>query len=173
MNKFLAGLLLIIVILNLQAQVVRDKDLQGLVDAERAFIRYAKEKNTRDAFIAFLADDAVTAAQGQGPRVGKKYLEDQKPNESYLHWELAFSDIASSGDFGFNTGPWEFREKKTDEKAVAFGQFVSAWKKDKDGKWKVIIDIGITHEEPKTPTTWTASSVKLKSSEKKNCSNQK
>ena len=35
-------------------------NLQAMVDAEHAFIQMAKEKNTRDAFLFFLTDDAIT-----------------------------------------------------------------------------------------------------------------
>ena len=150
------------------AQEFSDKNLQSLADAERAFSRMAKEKNNRDAFIAFLADDAVTSAPGQGPRIGKKYLEEQPPNESWLYWEPVYSDIAASGDFGFNTGPWEFRQKQTDEKPVAFGEFVSIWKKNAQGEWKVAIDIGIGHGAPKNkPALLSTSSIRLKPSASK------
>jgi ketosteroid isomerase-like protein len=130
------------------AQKINNADIQSLVEAERAFAAMAKEKNTREAFLFFLADDAVTSAPGLGPRIGKKHLEEQEPNEGYLHWYPVFSDIASSRDFGYNTGPWEFREKRSDEKPVAFGEFVSVWEKNAQGEWKVAIDIGIGHGEP-------------------------
>jgi ketosteroid isomerase-like protein len=139
------------------AQTIADPKLKELVDAEWAFINTAKEKNTRDAFIASLADDAVTF--GQEIQKGKEYLVIQQPNESWLYWEPVYSVIAASGDFGFNTGPWEFRQKKTDEKAVAFGQFVTVWKKV-NGAWKAAIDIGISHSAPAGKEIWRTSSVK-------------
>lgn len=144
------------------AQEFSDPDLQSLVNAERAFSQMAKEKNTRDAFIAYFNDDVVTSAPGQGPRKGKKHLEEQTPNESWLHWYPVFSDIAASGDFGYNTGPWEFRQKRTDENPVAFGEFVSIWKKNAQGEWKVAVDIGIGHAAPKGKPSLTTSAVKLK-----------
>jgi ketosteroid isomerase-like protein len=139
------------------AQTIADQKLKELVDAEWAFINTAKEKNTRDAFIASLADNAVTF--GQEIQKGKEYLVTQQPNESWLYWEPVYSVIAASGDFGFNTGPWEFRQKKTDEKAVAFGQFVTVWKKV-NGAWKAAIDIGISHGAPTGKEIWRTSSLK-------------
>jgi ketosteroid isomerase-like protein len=129
----------------LSAQEFKDTDLQGLANAERSFSAMAKEKNTRDAFLFYFADSAVSSAPGEGPRVGKKHLEAQQPNETWLYWYPVYSDISASGDFGFNTGPWEFRQKKTDEKPVAFGEFVSMWKKNANGEWRVAVDIGIGH----------------------------
>jgi ketosteroid isomerase-like protein len=147
----------------LSAQEFKNADLQSLSNAERAFSAMAKEKNTRDAFLFYFADSAVSSVPGQGPRIGKKYLEEQQPNESWLYWYPVYSDISSSGDFGFNTGPWEFRQKKTDEKPVAFGEFVSMWKTNANGEWKVAVDIGIGHGPVSTPvTTLNTSTTPLK-----------
>lgn len=141
------------------AQPKTDPVLKGLVDAEWKFINTAKEKNTRDAFIESLADDAVTF--GKEIQKGKDYLISQQPNESWLYWEPVYSVIAASGDFGFNTGPWEFRSKRTDEKAIAYGQFVTVWKKV-NGEWKAAIDIGISHDAPETKEAWKTSLLRSK-----------
>jgi ketosteroid isomerase-like protein len=141
------------------AQPQLDTDLQSLVDAEWAFIKMAKEKNTRDAFISFLADSAVTFAAA--PRIGKKHLEKQSDDASWLYWEPEYSDIAASGDFGFNAGPWELRENRSSEQAVAYGHFITVWKKV-DGIWKAAIDIGIAHTKPELKEPWTTSSMPLK-----------
>lgn len=148
------------------AQEFSDQNLQSLVNAERTFSQMAKEKNTRDAFIAFFNDDVITSAPGKGPQKGKKHLEAQTPNETWLYWYPVYSDIAASGDFGYNTGPWEFRPKHTDETPVAFGEFVSIWKKNAQGEWKVAVDIGISHEAPKATPSLTTSAIRLKPSKR-------
>jgi ketosteroid isomerase-like protein len=148
-------------ILLANAQEFADQNLQSLVNAERAFSKMAKEKSTREAFLTFFADNAVTSAPGKGPRIGKKHLEEQPANESWLYWEPIYSDIASSGDFGFNTGPWEFRQSRNDEKPIAFGDFVSIWKKNLQDEWKVVVDIGIAHPQAAEKTASTTSSMKL------------
>ena len=168
MTKVLSALIVFFTI-NAHAQEFKNKDLQSLVNAERAFSAMAKEKNTRDAFLFFFADSVVSSVPGQGPRVGTKSLQQQQPNEAWLYWYPVYSDVSASGDFGFNTGPWEFRQKKTDEKPVAFGQFVSMWKKNEQGEWKVVIDIGIAHGllTAHAITTVTTSSLPLKKSKSK------
>ena len=54
------------------------------------------------------------------------------------------TEIAASGELGYNTGPYEFREKP-DTKPVGYGEFFSFWKKQADGKWKVVLDQGCEH----------------------------
>jgi ketosteroid isomerase-like protein len=129
------------------AQTFPDKNQQSLIDAEFAFMMMAKDKNTREAFLYFLDDHAVTF-DGTGSHQGKKIWEDRTPDNALLYWEPEFSDIAASGDFGFNTGPWEYKPDRATEKPVAFGHFVTIWKKQDNGAWKAALDIGITHPAP-------------------------
>lgn len=152
-----------------RAQEFTNPDAKALMEAERNFSRMAKETNTRDAFLHFFADSVVTSAPGQGPRVGKKHLEEQTPNDSWLYWEPVYADVAASGDFGFDFGPWEFRPKKTDASPVAFGQFISVWKKYQ-GEWKVVADIGVSHDKPNSTHTQFRSPGKTKPSGKSNFS---
>jgi ketosteroid isomerase-like protein len=76
-----------------------------------------------------------------------------------LAWEIAYSDVAGSGDFGFNSGPWTYRAKKTDENPGAYGEFNSVWIKQANGAWKNVLDIGIVHGEHEGATTWKSSKV--------------
>jgi len=56
MKKLLSLSVTIFTFFLAQAQDFSNKNLQSLVDAERAFARMAKEKNTRDAFLANLIE---------------------------------------------------------------------------------------------------------------------
>jgi len=132
--------------------------LREIVDAERAFIEMARTQNRRDAFLFYLSDSAVTQGP-QGPMKGKSRIAAQPVREDWLFWEVAYSDIAASGDFGFNTGPWYYRPNRTDEKPVAFGEFNSVWKKQSDGSWKNILDIGISHGPSNDPVNWGTSRI--------------
>ena len=132
-------------------------DLQEMVNTERAFVQMAEDQNTRDAFLYYMTDDVITSGPN-GMLKGKEEIRKQEVSPGWLYWEIAFSDIASSGDIGYNTGPWEFRSNKTDEKAITFGEFNSIWKKQKDGSWKNALDIGIRHREPLQKVNWSTSS---------------
>lgn len=132
-----------------------------MIAAEEAFIKMAKEKNTRDAFLIALHDDAVTVGP-YGSVIGKAELKKQKPNASWLSWQVAYSDISSAGDLGYNTGPWQFYAARTDSLPVAWGHFHSIWKKQPDGTWNVMADIGITHDSTKVTEPRNTSSMPLK-----------
>jgi len=116
---------------------------QRLVDAERAFALLAKETNTRAAFLAYLTDESITF--GQGLHKGKARELASPANDNLLEWAPAFVDVAASGDFGYDLGPWQYRTHRTDPAPIAWGTFVTIWKKQPDGAWRVALDLGASH----------------------------
>jgi ketosteroid isomerase-like protein len=119
---------------------------RAMVDAERQFYQTGQEKGTRAAFLAFLADDAVVFRPG--PVNGKEAWGKRPETGLDLIWEPTFAAIARSGDFGYTTGPAKWRANKKEEKFIGYGQFVSIWRKQKEGSWKVALDCGIENPEP-------------------------
>jgi len=140
--------------------------LQEMVRTEQAFSKMAEEKNTRDAFLAFIADDGLLFRPGAVN--GKKWmlehpappLTDKKP---LLAWQPSYAGMAVSGDMGFTTGPWEARADIKDEKPSGYGHFVTVWKKQADGSWKFLVDLGISHPQSGGPQTlWTPADTSKK-----------
>ena len=132
--------------------------LQEMVKTEQAFSKMAEEKNTLDAFMAFIADDGLLFR----PRAvnGKKWMIEHPPpppknpdKKPLLAWQPKFAGMAASGDMGFTTGPWESKADIKDEKPQAYGHFVTVWKKQPDGSWKFVVDLGIDHPQSGGPQT--------------------
>lgn len=115
--------------------------VRAMVETERKFYQTGQEKGTRAAFLEFLADDAIVFRPG--PVNGKKTWSQRAETGLDLVWEPAFAAIARSGDFGYDSGPSKWRANKNEAKFTGFGHFVSIWKKQKDGAWKVALDCGI------------------------------
>lgn len=137
--------------------VAQDKqpagDLKSMVETERAFARLSAEKGTRQAFAAFIADDGILFRPG--PVLGKKWMvENPLPDSNtrpLLAWQPIFAFVSSAGDLGYTTGPWQYKKDIKDEKAAAFGNFMTVWKKQADGAWKFELDLGIGNPEPQIP----------------------
>ncbi|HEY9045916.1 MAG TPA: DUF4440 domain-containing protein [Ohtaekwangia sp.] len=142
MKKSLLYILSLTTLLPALAQEFTNNDLQSLVNAERAFSLQAKEKNTRDAFLANLTDESV--AFYPNTTKAKAFWEKAAAGTEWLYWQPVYADIAASGNFGYTTGPWSFRKDKSAE-ASAFGEYITVWKKQNDGNWKILIDAGINH----------------------------
>jgi ketosteroid isomerase-like protein len=122
------------------AGAVQATDFEDMVAAERAFAADAAARSTRDAFLAALADDALVFQPG--PTSGQRNWTARKPDKNRLEWTPALAEIASSGDFGYTVGPWRFTPEGATA-PVATGWFFTLWRKQADGKWKVLLDHGI------------------------------
>jgi ketosteroid isomerase-like protein len=146
-------LLLACVSLGVSQQAREKSALQSMVDTELAFARMAAEQGIRPSFMAFIAEDGILFR----PRAvrGKQWMIDHPVPPSNQHpllsWYPAVAEIARAGDLGYTTGPWEFKNDVHDAKPVAFGNFLTVWKKQADGSWKFAIDLGISGPQPNTP----------------------
>jgi ketosteroid isomerase-like protein len=126
-------------------EVDLDKALGSLIAAEKAYAKAAGEKGFRDASISAFADDAVIFAPN--PVNGKKFWQQTK-EDPVITWHPVFAAIARSADLGYTTGPAEFYKSRGEKKPVGFGNFVSIWRKDANGVWKVALDVGSNHAQP-------------------------
>jgi len=131
--------------------------LEEMVKTEQAFSKMAEEKNTREAFMTFIADDGLLFRPGAVN--GKKWmLEHPEPappagKKPLLAWQPNVAGMSASGDMGFTTGPWEAKGDIKDPKPVRYGHFVTVWKKQPDGTWRFVVDLGITHPQSGGPQT--------------------
>lgn len=98
-----------------------------------------------DAWASWFADDGAMIQEGAGEIRGRDAIRNavdylDTPGLS-LTWEPARADIAASGDLGWTTGTWEYRPSP-DAEPASRGRYVSIWRKQEDGRWKVVMDLG-------------------------------
>ena len=121
----------------------------GLVEAEKTFARASVAKGTKEAFLAVLNDESVIFRPRAVP--GRKWFQENPASPVQLSWEPEFADIAAAGDLGYTTGPWEVRRTPQDPPG-GFGHYVTVWRKQTGGEWKVAIDIGVGHDNVPKPS---------------------
>lgn len=151
MKKFISvALLLTFVTLGFATRTQEKPALQAMVETERAFAKMSEDQGTRPAFVAFIADDGILFR----PRAvqGKQWFAEhplpQSDKRPLLSWYPAVAGVARAGDLGYTTGPWEFKADIHDAKPVAWGHFLTVWKRQPDGSWRFAIDLGVSHSEP-------------------------
>lgn len=128
------------------AELSPNEAANAMVDAERRFYQTGQEQGTRAAFLAFLADDGIVFRPG--PLNGKEVWGKRPETGFDLIWEPTFAAMSRSADLGYDTGPAKWRANKKEEKFAGYGHFISIWKKQEDGSWKVALDVGIEHPKP-------------------------
>jgi ketosteroid isomerase-like protein len=125
-------------------------EVDPLVQAERAFAATVKDKGLKAGFLSVMDDESVLFRPGPVP--GRKNTEGSADTVAVLEWEPAFAAMTKSGNYGFTTGPWQVRPKPKSE-PVAFGHYLSIWRKTDKG-WRLILDCGTaTEEAPVQPYT--------------------
>jgi ketosteroid isomerase-like protein len=111
-----------------------------LAEKEREFSHSAETRGFIGAFIAYFDDSCI--AFYPEPKFAKHVLTGEPESQASLVWRPTFVEVSFSGDFGFTTGPSEYRAGGVSDSSVYYGHFVSVWKKNRDGEWKVILDVG-------------------------------
>jgi ketosteroid isomerase-like protein len=118
---------------------------QSLVDAERAFAAHSVRTTMREAFLAHLHPSSVMF--NPAPVNGIELYTGLPSREGQLAWGPEVVDVAASGDFGYSTGPHQFR-KTPDSPVIRQGYFCSVWVRSATEPWKVLIDLGSSQPQP-------------------------
>src|SRR4030095_662354 len=139
------AIVLVCVATSLAQQTV--SPLKSLVETEQAFAKASEVQGTREAFAAFIANDGILYRPGavNGKQWMKEHPLPASPTRNLLAWQPIFAHVADAADLGYTTGPWEYKDNIKDEKPSGFGDFVTVWKKQPDGSWKFVVDLGISH----------------------------
>jgi ketosteroid isomerase-like protein len=119
--------------------------LASLVEAERAFARKSVETSVRESFLAFFADDGINF-QPAPTKTRAAILSRPAPAARppvTLNWFPVHGDIASAGDLGYTTGPYLLTDNSPQQSPPAYGYYFSVWRKQPDGAWKVVLDLGV------------------------------
>ncbi len=128
----------------------REKEIRAL---EAAMMAAAAEKGA-DGYMSFYAEDAVELGNGSPALLGKEtigrtmsFLNDKN---NRLTWTPVHVDVSESGDLAYSFGNFEFHSvDKSGKPTIEHGKYTTIWKKQKDGRWKVVLDMGNSSPEPK------------------------
>ena len=111
----------------------------------------------RKAFAALWAEDAAIFPPGSPVVVGLEGILAEwdpilsKPDVS-LTWSPDRVELAGSGDLGYTYGKYRWNGKGLDgEPMVRNGKYVTIWRKERDGKWRVVVDLGTPSDPPSMP----------------------
>ncbi len=110
-----------------------------------------------EGFGSFLAEDAATLRPDKPVISGRDaflaaWTSLLTNHALSIKWKPLTASISSAGDLGFTVGAYEIT--RTDEKGkqiVATGKYVTIWRKQHDGSWKVVFDTGVTDTPPEAP----------------------
>lgn len=114
--------------------------------SESAFQRSIASDGPKAAFTYYLLSDAVLFKPNAIKGV-EYYRSHNDLDGLTLVRRETDADVSSNGLLGYTTGDWRLYEKGKSEASAKFGQFVTIWKKDLAGQYRIALDIGITHDK--------------------------
>jgi len=117
-----------------------------LMDLDRQF---DKDTSTGgiDAWVSYFADDGVMVTKGDDLK-GREEIYESMGNAFSLpgfslRWEPVDAKVSDDGSLGYTYG--KYVRKYLDDKGnevLADGKYTTIWKKQDDGSWKIVLDMG-------------------------------
>jgi ketosteroid isomerase-like protein len=116
-----------------------EQEREALLAVDREWSQTTKEP---EKFVTYFAEGGAIYPPGSPVVTGaeairKTYTEMSSAPGFALSWTPAKADVAASGDIGYTTGAYQAMMGGTAET----GKYVTVWKKQGDGSWKVTDDI--------------------------------
>ncbi len=111
-----------------------------VVEAERAFAAASVRDGQHEAFLAHLADTAITF--DPLPTPARPHHEGKPHASTVLTWGPSWVAVSSSGDLAFSSGPWQILGPDSNKIKSLTGWFFSVWRLQPGGDWKVVVDSG-------------------------------
>jgi ketosteroid isomerase-like protein len=134
--------LLVLLLLSACAQPdLSEQSKKEIIAADLAMCEQAVKEGFNTALLAYADDSVIKPAEGHFPVVGKAALAEfwkGKPGTTGITWSPFRAEAARSGDIGYTFGNWKFVHGDS----TFYGNYFTAWKKQKDGKWKFVVDGG-------------------------------
>jgi ketosteroid isomerase-like protein len=127
-----------------QTPVSQPTTADTLKRMEAEFMQAAAARGSQ-GYMSYYAEDSVEIPNGADFLTGKGTIAktmgflDDKNNS--LTWTPIGADV--SGDLGYTYGSFEFRSRDASGKTtINRGKYTSIWKRQNDGSWKVVLDMG-------------------------------
>jgi ketosteroid isomerase-like protein len=132
--------------LGCQSGLDREKEQSKLLQTDIEFSKKSVDVGAAEAFNQYLASDAVQLPAQADPIMGRDSIYSRMKASSgkyILQWEPKKAEVSKSGDMGYTWGTYSITsEDEKGLKRTSYGKYLNVWKKQNDGLWKVLIDIG-------------------------------
>jgi len=125
----------------------RAADERAVREADAAWSKAVAAKDVEGS-VSFFAEDAVALQPNVPMLTGKesirKWVSEHMASPGYSgSWQASKVEASRGGDLAYTVGTYESALNDPKGKPVTDrGKYVTVWKKQPDGKWKAVADIG-------------------------------
>jgi ketosteroid isomerase-like protein len=149
------ALILLVVSQSCNQYVDPQKEADALMELDRQFSIHSEEFGANHAFLDYIDDEAVLLRSNRYPIIGRENIVElfSKPDTGFvLTWEPSYATVSKSGDLGYTYGIYKTETLSPEGNIeIAYGTYVTIWKRDEKGKWKFVLDTGNPGLERKKP----------------------
>jgi len=126
-----------------------EEETAALLDTDVRCAATSREDGMAEAFFRFMAPDGMLLRPGVDPIRGPDAIKDRMSGRTdiILTWTPQGAEVSSSRDLGYSWGTYAV--ERTDPQGpvrLGTGKYLNVWRKQPDGTWKVLVDIG--NEDP-------------------------
>ena len=135
----------------------RETDSRELInevkEADLAFSKMSEEQGMAKAFIEYADESVIKLNNKHYATIGKGDLIKALTSEEF-NGKLTWEPLTARADqnLGYTFGDWKMELKMNERDTVLFGNYVTVWRKQKDGQWKFVLDGGNPTPGPTPPT---------------------
>lgn len=122
-----------------------EKEKKIIKQTDIDFSNISKQKGMAAAFIEYMDSSAVLLRPGRFPLEGKdsrRFISGTDDSGYILTWVPQNVIISKSGDIGYTYGTWTSYPKKWNADSASRGTYITIWKRQKLGGWKVVLNSG-------------------------------
>jgi len=116
-----------------------------LVEADRDFAK-AVERTGLGGWMGAFAPGGRMIARGEShigrEAIRRRMLPAFADSTFSLTWDPVYAEIAASGDLGYTVGRYTLSIGSGDSASTEEGTYLTVWRRQPDGSWKVQADIG-------------------------------
>lgn len=120
---------------------------EEIIRADTDMNTLASREGFHKALLEYADDSLVKPEDGKFPVMGKKALEETwvgSDGTKDISWKPYKAEAAKSGELGYTLGNWKFTTPDT----TYYGNYITIWKRQADGKWKWVVDGGDNTPSP-------------------------
>ena len=121
----------------------------AMMKADRDFNQAAADRDM-DRFLSLVSETAAfDSADGRGREAVKKaWAPFFEANGPTISWTPTKAESLVAGDVGYTVGTWERHTRDARGNPIGRnGQYLTVWRKEKDGVWRATFDTGSTSPE--------------------------
>jgi ketosteroid isomerase-like protein len=127
-----------------------ESDADQIFAADEAFNRVTGELGAA-GWVDFFAPDGRIVVNGEEITGKAAIREAMEPYLSAvrLEWSPTRAAARAGSDLGYTVGRYRATPKENPDSVIATGTYVTIWERQADGSWKVALDVGSEHPEPR------------------------